>query len=399
MTTIIFHFFLFLSIIYFNGLIFLKKLLNKKIDYNFFEVSIIGLLFTLIISPLINFFIPLNDKLIIFNLLLLFIFFLYDKKNFYINIKLNFKIFSIIFFFVFVNIYGSGFSDDLDHYHYSFITNSDEMNLIWGNSFLHPLYGTFPIWLSGHSYFNFDYSRLIDIHVLNGLILFLILSLFLSELSLYKKKNQFFWNFLFASLLFIIIKYTRIKEFGIDRPAILFFFFLIYFYLKFFLINNNKDFRNNFIILSLISLTIISIKIIYILLLIIPFLVFLLEKKNIFKFNYSLLFILFPILIFLFKNLFSSGCLIFPIEFTCLKFLSWSNHLGSIEFSFFNEVFNKSWTSYSGNLSQSDYIKNFNWFETWFTRGKIEIFEYLLTIFIVIIFRFFVLKSVFLSIY
>ena len=69
--------------------------------------------------------------------------------------------------------------------------------------------------------------------------------------------------------------------------------------------------------------------------------------------------------------------MIFPIEFTCLKFLSWSNHLGSIEFSFFNEVFNKSWTSYSGNLSQMDYIKNFNWFDTWFDRGKIEIFEYL----------------------
>ena len=65
------------------------------------------------------------------------------------------------------------------------------MNLIWGSSFLHSLYGTSSIWLTGHSYFNFDYSRLIDIHVLNGLILFLVLSLFLSEINFSKKEFIF----------------------------------------------------------------------------------------------------------------------------------------------------------------------------------------------------------------
>ena len=91
------------------------------------------------------------------------------------------KIFIILSLLSFVNIYGSGFSDDINHYHYGFITNSDELNLIWGYTYLHPLYGTMPLWLVGHSYFNFDYSRLQDIHVLNGIIFFLVSALFLEE--------------------------------------------------------------------------------------------------------------------------------------------------------------------------------------------------------------------------
>ena len=56
---------------------------------------------------------------------------------------------------------------------------------------------------------------------------------------------------------------------------------------------------------------------------------------------------------------------------------------------FLNEVFNKSWTSYTGNLDKIDFIKNFNWFETWFARGKIEILEYFLTIFLIIFITYF----------
>ena len=349
-----FHSLLFIFISYSHGIIFLKKLFKTKINYNFFEVCLIGLLITLTISPLINFLIPLNDFFIVLNLLLLIIFFIFNKKIYYENIKLDYRIFILVFFLVQVNIYGSGFSDDLDHYHYSSITNSDEMNFIWGNSFLHPLYGTSSIWLTGHSYFNFDYSRLIDIHVFNGLLLFLIISLFLSEIDFSIKKNFFFNKFLFVILMFIVVKYTRIKEFGIDRPAIILFCFLIYYYYKFYLINKNNKHLEKFAIFFLISLTIVSIKITYLPVLVIPFFIFLQERKNILKIDYQYLLILFPAFVFLFKNMLSSGCLVYPLEITCLKFLSWSNHLGSIEFSFYNEVFNKSWTSYTGNLDQFD---------------------------------------------
>lgn len=393
----IFHSLLFIFISYSHGILFLKKLLKTKIDYNFFEICLIGLLVTLTILPLVNFFIPLNNLFLILNLLLLTVYFIFNKKIFYKSLKFDYRIFIFVFFLVQVNIYGSGFSDDLDHYHYSSITNSDEMNIIWGNSFLHPLYGTSSIWLTGHSYFNFDFTRLIDIHVLNGLILFLIISLFLSEIDFSKKKNFFFNKFLFLILMFVVVKYTRIKEFGIDRPAIILFCFLIYYYFKFYLININKNYIDKFVIFFLISLTIVSIKITYLPVLIIPFFVFLLERKHYHKISYKYLLILLPVFVFIFKNIFSSGCLVFPLEITCLKFLSWSNHLGSIEFSSYNEAFNKSWTSYKGTLNQFDYIKDFNWFNTWFDRGKVEILEYFLTISFIIFLSYFLVVDKFKS--
>jgi len=389
LSTVFFHSFLFVFIIYSNGLFFLKKLLKSKIEFNFYEISLLGLLLTLFISPLINFFVPLNDIVIIINFIFSLVFLYFYKKIFFQSLKVNLKIIFLVGVLILVNIYGSDFSDDLEHYHYGFITNSDELNLIWGNSFLHPLYGTSSLWLTGHSYFNFDHSRLIDIHILNGILLFLILSLFLNEI-ISKEKNFFFLkNFIFALVIFILIKYTRLKEFGIDRPAILLFCFSIYFYLKYILIGRKNDLLKNFILLFIISLVILSIKIIYLPILIFPLFIFFKFKKELFKINYNYFFILFFIFIFFFKSLISTGCLIFPFEISCLKFLSWSNHLGAADLSYLGEVFNKSWTSYTGNLDKISYIKNFNWFETWFARGKIEILEYFLTIFLIIFITYF----------
>ena len=53
------------------------------------------------------------------------------------------------------------------------------------------------------------------------------------------------------------------------------------------------------------------------------------------------------------------------------------------------EIFNKSWHSYTGDLSKEDYIQNFSWLNTWFERGKVEILELFLTIMLVVIITFF----------
>ena len=44
------------------------------------------------------------------------------------------------------------------------------------------------------------------------------------------------------------------------------------------------------------------------------------------------------------------------------------------------EAINKSWTLYLGNLSQSEYLNNFNWINTWLNRNYIELIEFLSTI-------------------
>ena len=70
MFEIILHYFIFLLIIFSNGLIFQNIFLKQDIiNSNFFELAIIGLITTGFIAHLLNFIIPLNNLTIYLNLI------------------------------------------------------------------------------------------------------------------------------------------------------------------------------------------------------------------------------------------------------------------------------------------------------------------------------------------
>ena len=383
MKIIFFHSFLFIFIIYVHGFIFLNKILRINRKNNFYEISLIGLVISIFFAQFLNFFIPLNDNLLIFNIVLLLIYSIFFYKILIKDISFNLIITIPLLLVAFVNIYGSGFSDDINHYHYSYIANADVGNFIWGNSFLHPLYGTNPTWLTAHSYLNFDQFKLQDIHVLNGIILFLVLgSLFLELYS--KSKEKFYYPILFSVILFILLKYTRLKEFGIDRPSTLLFCFLIFYYLKYFLSSNKNELLKNFIIICLLSLCIFSIKIIHLPILLFPLIIFYKNRSILFKKDSCYLILLLPIKVIIFKNLLGSGCLLYPLASSCIDFFSWSNFIGANELTISAEIFNKSWHSYTGSLNKENYIKNFNWFNTWLIRSYVEILELILLSFLIV---------------
>ena len=175
MLEIILHYLIFLFIIYFNGLLLQRAFINSRsINLNFFEQSIIGLIGTGFAALLINFFFPLNDLVIYLNLLIGLIFIFYFKDKIKLNYNKGSKLFIILFLLLsLANIYGSGFSDDLNHYHGGYIANTDNHKYIIGLNFLHHHYGYSSIWLILHSYLNFNNSFLQDIHILNGIIFFL----------------------------------------------------------------------------------------------------------------------------------------------------------------------------------------------------------------------------------
>ncbi len=335
------------------------------------------------LAQLLNFFFPLNDFILYSNILFLTLF-VFLKKNSINQIKIDKIVFILALLISITNIFGSNFSDDLNHYHYSFISNTDSTNYIWGLKHLHPLYGTSPIWLTGHSYFNFDYSRLQDIHVLNGLILFLFLGIFLSQFNSEKKLKTFFQPILFSLIIFVLLKYTRLKEFGIDRPAYLIFFISIYYYFKY-LHKSDKEINSHFLIFSLMILCVFFIKVIFIFLLFIPFTYFYKNHKkiDILEKRYFLMFIF--LLSYFVKNILISGCLIYPISSTCINYFPWLEKNIVEQFSISAEIFNKSFPSYQGLLIENEYIKNFNWISNWFIRTKIELYEFLITIVLVII--------------
>ena len=133
----------------------------------------------------------------------------------------------------------------------------------------------------------------------------------------------------------------------------------------------------------MISIIIITIKIIYLPIVLIPFYIFIKNKKKLALYDKRYFLILFALLIFILKNLLSTGCLVYPVVQSCFDFISWSNSKSAGELTFLGEYFNKSWTSYNGVLTKSEYVKNFNWFVTWFLRGKIEIIEVFSTVLLV----------------
>ena len=379
MIAIILKTFLFLFIIFSHGLFFTRKILKVEKFNGFYEISLYGLIFTIFLSQFLNFFLALNNYLLVLNLILILIFLFFNKNLFINNLKLDLKIFVIFITLIFFQIYGSGFSDDLNHYHYSYILNADSHNFIWGNSFMHNMFGTSPVWLTTNAYLNFDFTRLQDIHVVNAIFLFLILGLFFSEFFSNKKNILYKNPLIFSIFLFLLIKYTRLKEFGIDRSAILLFCFLIFYYLKYLVYSSKKDLSVDFLILLLITVAIISIKIIYAPIMIFALLIYLNHRKKISLLDKNFFIFYIASGIFLLKNILGSGCIIYPINLTCIESLNWVNSNGAKELSFLAEYFNKSWTSYDGTLSKAEYIKEFNWLSTWFARGKTEILELFLS--------------------
>ena len=382
MSEILIHFFIFSSILFGNGYFF-YFIQKRFIKLNFFEIIFFGIIISGFFAYSINFFLPLNDILLIINLLLSFLFiffFFYKKEDFAINKKYN--LFYLLFFsLVVLNIYSSGYSDDLNHYHGGFITNADNTKIIFGYNLLHHHYGYNSIWLYLHSFLNFNDTFLQDIHVLNGICLFLVLNYFFYEFYFRKENSIIIKSLFFSLLIFFLIKYTRLKEFGIDRPGILLSSFFLMFYLKKnqeILGFNEKKKLIDCSLLAAFFLT--SIKIFFIFSFSIPLLLIIrtyLDHKQIY-FNSVLVSILG--LIYIFKNILTSGCIIYPISITCINLVEWNSYEVVKNLFLSTEASTKSFDMYKGLLSVNEYVENFNWLNTWLSRNLEELLNYFLTI-------------------
>ena len=382
MSEILIHFFIFSSILLGNGYFFYFTQ-KRFIKLNFFEVIFFGIIISGFFAYSINFFLPLNDVLLIINLLLSFLFiffFFYKKKDFAINKKYN-LIFLLFFSLIILNIYSSGFSDDLNHYHGGFITNADNTKIIFGYNLLHHHYGYNSIWLYLHSFLNFNDTFLQDIHVLNGICLFLVLNYFFYEFYFRKENSIIIKSLFFSLLIFFLIKYTRLKEFGIDRPGILLSSFFLMFYLKKnqeILGLDEKKKLTDYSLLAAFFLT--SIKIFFIFSFSIPLLLIIrtyLDHKQIY-FNSVLVSILGSI--YIFKNILTSGCIIYPISITCISLVEWNSYEVVKNLFLATEASTKSFDMYRGLLSVNEYVENFNWLNTWLSRNLEELLNYFLTI-------------------
>lgn len=398
MIVILKNYFFFLSVILVNG-IFFKKIFLNKANINLFEIFFFGILFSIIISNSINFFSPLNDIVIYLNFFLI-IFLIEDLKKLIKNIKYLNKVLLIIIFVLFlnslINIYGSYYSDDLTHYHGSYITNIDNEKIIFGLNFLNDHFGYNSSWLTLHAYFNLNKTFLQDIHILNGIVYFLICSYILYEL--FFSENFQYKNILSVLIFFILLKYTRLKEFGIDRPGIILFLFFFIFVLKNYKLNINTEASKQILsIFFLIALLLTTIKIFFIISFVLPIMFCLhnlIKTRKIFFFKISIIYVF---SIFLFKNVITTGCLIYPIKNSCLTTVKWNNSEIINNLVLKTEASAKSYESRTSNISMERYNKNFYWLKTWKKRNQEEFTNFFITIVFISILNFIFFKFKFRS--
>ena len=344
------------------GLILLK---DKRTKYDLFFYSsqlIFGVIILSFCSLLINFFLPLNEYLnTLFIVVSLFLLIknqeIYLKKNF-----IYFLLISSLLIFLLINE-SNTYRPDAGLYHLPYINILNNEKIIFGLSNLHFRFGHISV---------IQYLSAISNNLLFGIngivfapaiiavaVIINFTSIFFNKI----KKSEFdiHFYFCFGVLIFIFYKMNRYSEYGNDGPSHFLLFYLLSQTLN--LVNKLqiKELGNTIVVAGFIFMNKITLSIAGI----VPILF--LNKKNLLKIlKIKRIYFIFIFLLFwIFKNIIVSGCIIYPLEITCLKKLTWSN-LEMVKYvSNENEAWTKNWPDSNKNLSHEDYNKKFNWISDW----------------------------------
>lgn len=374
--------FLICSIYGYSG--FLKKILNHSKEFVNIDY-IYGILFLTIISLFLNLFFPLKYFSLIFLFLGFFLFLIFLWLKYF---RLNFyTLLSITFVIVFIS-HEHGISYDSQLYHLQLLQLSSNYKSIFGIASLQPHYAMNSSWHSMLGLLNF---KLFNINFVDLANLSIVIIFINEALIKYDHKNKTLSNyFLILTVLFIIF-YSFFHPYGngtilnllgspeADLPAAIFFIITIYLLIKYY-----EDPKKKLLILILISsfLTI-TIKISYIGIFLVTIYAIFYKKKNFYLFEKINWFLLFGSVLWFLKSFFSSGCLIFPVSFTCIP-TSWSQDLIEVE-SYANIIqsFARD-TPLRLNFTNFDYTLNsWQWFIPWIKEYFLKT-EFLLVSFVII---------------
>jgi len=385
---------------------FLNKFFFKNKNINLFEYGIYGFLPIGIIAIILNFFFPLSQSLNNFFLIPIF-FFLKEKlknKEFYILLKINFLISILVTIFI---AFDTVYRPDAGWYHLPFTKILNDFKIIFGTASLHPMFGVNSILQYISAVFNNSILKEKGVLLPNALIAIYFFGFFISEFL--KKKNTFVKKFFcFFILVYMFIEANRYGEYGNDIPGLFYFIYVIYLFLDLKKLNiSYKEIEK----ISLFSAFTFTIKTFLIFIFFIPLIFFLKNiKKKIFPF-FSLLFLISWFL----KNIFITGCIIYPVNFTCFNNLDWysSNpkfQISALNSSQFTELYIKGWynkkdltniskDSYQNDLEKKNsFLKNFKWLnKNWLSnnfQNVIKRFDYfIILILLMILINKFIIKD------
>ena len=377
------------------GKLFLKIINENILKYELGYIGIIGIFNKILLVYITSIF---TNHGYIHNIVLLAV----GLLSFFLIDKINFKIFKkvfIIILFTFSFFLISKTHDDFGYYHLPFALNLVENKIQFGlgNLNLAFRHHSSILFLNSVTYYPYFNNYLFNLP--NYVLLIFINLILINEILINKNKLLLL---LFSIFFFILIniKFTRLSEYGTD---IIGQFISIVFFLHFIKIYYYKDIQNkNIVLLIILFLIIISIKSYFIpYVVVIIYLMFLMKKNflNIYKkISYNLYFfsILF-ILLNYFLSFISTGCLVYPIQITCVgESYDWSLSLNEIErMNIWLELWSKSGAGPGyQEVDKNFYISNFNWLQNWFNNYFFtKVTDYILINTIIILVVFIIFKS------
>ncbi len=369
------------------------SLLSLSIKTNFFLNIFIGFIIITFIITLVHLFLKI-DLIISQIILILGLIIFFKKKNIELSRLFNLKNipYLIIVFCLIPMFISQKYHEDFGYYHLPYALSFIEEKIIFGFANIEQSYVYNSIWLNTSSLF-FLNNKNFNFLTLPGYILFLSFILFSINQIISKKKISLSDFYLVTLIFYLILKFTRISEFGVDLPAIIFSVLGIYYFFNFFETNLIEEKKTYFFLTLIFSIFSILIKLstlpIVLLSLYLYFKYF--KDLKISLLDFKFLFILILSTIFFTQQFVYTGCFIFPSNYTCLD-VSWFNP-DYLNLSKNLELVNKSYSLARDIYLPEDYLSNFTWFSFWIKRSFTEISEHLMTMILPLLLFILVLKK------
>jgi hypothetical protein len=362
--------------------IFLKQ--NTFSDEKFAENSIFGVIFLSFLALIVNFILPINKY--IGNLVFLITLILFIK--YFIKIKDRKKLFLFLtyssLFTFFLILLSNVNRPDAGLYHLPYISLINENKVILGSANIHFRFGHISIiqYLSGIYNNSIFPTSSITIPLASIVSIFIIY--LVKKFNLFFEKQNNFSFIIFLILIFVLTNFNRYSSYGNDAPSHIFFLFLAILFLD---IKNFREFDLvSFYKIAFVSIFLFTLKVFMTAVLIIPLILFLISnKKKELLINKNLIICFVFIVSWMLKNILVSGCLVYPIQTTCIKSLSYYDADKIKEITYSSEAWAKGWSDQKAPiLEYKEFNKNFNWFKTWKSNHLKKIFEKMLPFFILL---------------
>ena len=363
------------------GLYFLK-LLKIKFDFiNFGYAGLFGIYILIVYSYFSNLFIAHTEthNLVILCIGLILFIYLIEQKYSLFKSEIIFSF--IVFVLLFCAVLQFKNHDDFAYYHFPYAYYLTQQSLHigigqFGHGFRTPssiFYINSLFYLPYAKFYLFNFFSLFILGFANIILLKKIHNYF--KFTSAKGEQVNFIHFLsLLSFIFINIFFYRMSEYGTDRAAMILIFLFVIELLNFVNLKNIKTL--NLFYIYLLGALIISFKAFYILyiIFIIPLFLYILKKnKNYIQTSYFLFFnkyfvlFLFLFLFVLFTSFINTGCLVYPLSFTCFDGMSWGISLTEVQhMNDWYELWSKGGAAPNFRIDNPEtYIKNFNWVSNW----------------------------------